>query len=39
MMNYSLTFDHRVVMGQDANEFLATLQQLMEEEPASLLLS
>jgi pyruvate dehydrogenase E2 component (dihydrolipoamide acetyltransferase) len=31
MMNYSLTFDHRAVMGQDANEFLATLQQLMEE--------
>ncbi|MBN1664648.1 MAG: 2-oxo acid dehydrogenase subunit E2 [Deltaproteobacteria bacterium] len=39
MMNYSLTFDHRAVMGQDANEFLATLQQLMEEEPASLLLA
>jgi pyruvate dehydrogenase E2 component (dihydrolipoamide acetyltransferase) len=31
MMNYSLTFDHRVVMGKDANEFLATLQQLMEQ--------
>ena len=31
MMNYNLTYDHRVVMGQDANRFEATLQQLVEE--------
>jgi len=38
MMNYSLTYDHRVVMGEDAAVFTATLQQLMEE-PSLLLLS
>jgi len=31
MMNYNLTYDHRVVMGEDAAKFMATLQQLMEE--------
>jgi len=31
MMNYNLTFDHRIVTGEDATRFVATLQQLMEE--------
>jgi len=31
MMNFSLTYDHRVVMGEDAVRFTLTLQQLMEE--------
>ncbi len=31
IMSYSLTYDHRVVMGEDAARFVATLQQLMEE--------
>jgi len=38
MMNFSLTYDHRVVMGENAAVFTATLQQLMEE-PYLLLLS
>jgi len=38
MMNYSLTYDHRVVVGEDVNSFLITVQQLMEE-PSLLLLS
>ncbi|MDD4877308.1 MAG: dihydrolipoamide acetyltransferase family protein [Dehalococcoidales bacterium] len=38
IMNYNLTFDHRVITGEDANKFRATLQQLMED-PYLLLLN
>lgn len=31
MMNYSLTYDHRVLTGEDATRFRGSLQQLMEQ--------
>jgi len=36
MMNYNLTYDHRVVTGEDAVKFMITLQQLMEKPNISL---